>query len=152
MLTITVVEAVGHVTRHLDVLNLVAPNGYLVRVEHQDVGAHEYRVHEQTSGDVGIGICRSSHVFIDSRLVRMGSVEHTLAGDTRQKPGQLGNLGDVGLPVERDALGVQPRSQPAGSNLQRGTLDATGFFHLDQRVVVRQKIEALNIGAQACAH
>jgi hypothetical protein len=82
----------------------------------------------------------------------MGAVEHTLAGDAGQQPGQLGNFGDVGLPVKRDALRVQPRSQPAGGNLQRGTLDARRVFHLDQGMVVGQKIETLDTGAQAGAH
>jgi hypothetical protein len=123
-----------------------------VRVEHQDVGAHQHRVHEQAGGHVGIGVGAGGGVLVHRGLVGMGAVEHALAGHAGQEPGQLGDLGDVGLAVEGHALGVQPGGQPAGGDLQRGALDACRVFHLDQRVVVGQKVEALDIGAQAGAH
>jgi hypothetical protein len=68
MLTIPVVETVGHVARHFHVLNLVAPHGHLVGVEHQDVGTHQHRVHEQAGGDVGIGVGAGSGVLVHAAL------------------------------------------------------------------------------------
>ena len=41
-----VVEALGDVARHLDVLNLVASHGHLVGVEHQNISSHQYRIRE----------------------------------------------------------------------------------------------------------
>jgi hypothetical protein len=56
VLAVQVVEAGGHVARHLDVLHLVAAHGHLVGVEHQDVGAHQHGVHEQARGHAVVGL------------------------------------------------------------------------------------------------
>jgi hypothetical protein len=130
VLAVEVVEAGRHVARHLDVLDLVAAHGHLVGVEHQDVGRHQHRVHEQAGGDVRVGVGAGGSCSCPPSLVGMGAVEHALAGDAGQQPGQLGDFGDVGLAVEGHALGVQARGQPAGGDLQRGALDARGSSHL----------------------
>ena len=65
MLAIVMVEAQGHVARHFNVLDLVATDRHLVRPEHQDVGAHQHRIHEQASRDVGIRLVAGSIVFVD---------------------------------------------------------------------------------------
>lgn len=46
VLTVAVVEARGHVARHLDVLELIASDRHRMRLEHQDIGRHQHRVHE----------------------------------------------------------------------------------------------------------
>ena len=50
------VKALRHVARHLDVLNLVAADWHLVGLEQQNVRAHQHRVHEQASRDIGIRV------------------------------------------------------------------------------------------------
>ena len=152
VIAIAVVEAVRHVARHLDVLHLVAPDRYLVRVEHQNVGAHQHRVHEQPGADIGLGVNTCGGIFVDRRLVGVRPVQHALANDTGQQPGELRNFRDIGLAIEDDALGVQPGGQPTGGYLQRGALDACRFINLDQGVVVGQKIKTLDIGPQAGPH
>ncbi len=146
------IETLRHVARHFDVLDLVAAHRHLVRLEHQNVGAHQHRVHEEAGGDIGIGIIARGIVLVDRRLVGMGAVEHTLACDAGQQPGQLGNLRDVGLAVEHDALRVQPCSQPARRDLQRGALDARRLIAFDQRVIVGQEVETLDAVKPARRH
>ena len=152
VLAIQVVEAAGHVARHLDVLDLVAAHWHLVGLEHQDVGGHQHRVHEQAGGHAIIRLLAGLGVLVDRGLVGMGAVEQALAGDAGQHPGQLGNLGDIALAVEGDTLGVQARSQPGGGDFQRGALDADRVIALDQRVVVGQEVVAFHVRAQAGLH
>ena len=94
----------------------------------------------------------SGGVLIDSRLVGVSAVEQALRGDAGEQPGQFRDFGDIGLPVKRDALGVQPGGQPTRGNFHGGALDARRVIDLDQGVVVGQKIEALHIAAQAGLH
>ena len=88
-------------------------------------------------------------VLVDRRLVGVGAIEQALAGDAGQQPGQLGDLGDVGLAVEEHLLRVQPAASQHGGDLQRRALDARRFVALDQRVVVGQEVEVLGAGAAA---
>ena len=82
----------------------------------------------------------------------MRAVQHALACDAGQQPGQLGDLGNVGLAVERDALRVQPGGQPACRDLQRRALNACRLIAFDQCMVVGQKIKALHTGQAAGGH
>ncbi len=152
MLAVEVVEARRDVARHLDVLHLVASHGHLVRLEGQDVGGHQHRVHEEAGRHAVVQLPARGLVLVLRGLVGMGPVEQALAGHARQQPVQLRDLGDVGLPVERDVLRVQPRRQPARGDLHRGALDARRVFALDERVVVRQEVEALHAGPLAGRH
>ncbi len=144
VLAVQVVEARRHVARHLDVLDLVAADRHLVRLEHQDVGRHQHRVHEEAHVHAGIRVLLGGDVLVHRRLVGVRTVEQALARDTGEQPGQLRNLGDVGLAVEPHALGVQPGSQPGCRDLQRRALHARRVGGLDQRVVVGQEVEALH--------
>ena len=112
------IETLRQIARHLDVLNLIATDRHLVRVEGQNVRSHQHRIQIQARGDAGVGILASFRVAIHCRLVGMGAVEHALGRDTSEKPGQFGNLGNIRLAIERDPLGVQPGRQPRGSDLQ----------------------------------
>jgi hypothetical protein len=149
MITIQMVEALRHVARHLDVLDLVAADRHLVRLEHQNIGAHQHWIHKQAGGDIGVRVGAGGGVFIQRRLVRVCAVEHALAGHAGEQPRQLGNLGNVGLAVERDARRVQPGSQPACRDFQRRLLDARRVVAFDQRVVVGQEVKALHAGQAA---
>ncbi|GAB1384440.1 hypothetical protein MASR1M50_27610 [Burkholderiales bacterium] len=152
VLAVQVVEAGGDVARHLDVLDLVAPHRHLVRLEHQDVGRHQHRVHEQAGRHVAVRVGAGGRVLVQHGLVGVGAVEQALAGDAGQQPGEFGDLGDVGLAVEGDVLRVQPGGQPAGGDLQRAALHARRIVALDQRVVVGQEVEALHAGLAAGTH
>ena len=48
---IQMVETGGHVAAHFNMLHLVAAYGHFVGGEHQNVGGHEYGVHEKPSRD-----------------------------------------------------------------------------------------------------
>ena len=48
------IEALGNVTGHFHMLDLVTPHRHLVRVEHQDVRRHQHRIAVQAHGDSGI--------------------------------------------------------------------------------------------------
>ena len=74
MFAIQVVEARRHVAGHFNVLNLIAAHRHLVCLEHQNVGAHEHGVHEQTGRYVGIGVIAGGIVFIDGGFVGVCSV------------------------------------------------------------------------------
>ena len=137
------VEARRHVARHFNVLNLIAAHRYFVRLEHQNVGAHQHGVHEQTRSDVGIGIVASQVVFVDRRFVGVCTVQHAFACDAGQKPCEFGNFGNVGLAIEHHAIRVQAGCNPAGGNFQCRTLNARWVIAFDQGVVVGQKVKAL---------
>ncbi len=66
VLAVEMVEALRHVARHLDVLHLVAAHRHLVRLEHQDVGAHQHRVHEQAGADVGVRVVAARPSFLST--------------------------------------------------------------------------------------
>ena len=125
------------------------PTGTLLRVEQQDVGGHQHRVHEQAGGDAGVVVLAFAAVAVDRRLVGVRAIEQALAGDAGQQPGQFRNLRDVGLAVEPHLLRIQPAGQPAAaiSSVERCT--RAGSSHLDQRVVVGEEIEALDAGRAA---
>ena len=150
--TVQVVEAGRHVARHLDVLDLVAPHRHVVGLEHQDVGTHQHRVHEQAGADVAVRVGTRGGVLVQHGLVGVGAVQQALAGDAGEQPGQLRDLGDVGLAVEGHVLRVQSGGQPAGGDLERAALDARRLVALDERVVVGQEIEALHARLAAGAH
>jgi hypothetical protein len=99
-----------------------------------------------------VGVDAGGGVLVHLRLVGVRAIEQALAGDAGEQPGQLRDLGDVGLAVEEHLLRVQPRGQPAGGDLQRGALDARRLVALDQRVVVGQEVEVLGAGAAAGLH
>ena len=149
---VQVVEAGGHVACHFDVLHLVAPHGYALRLKHENVGRHQHRVHEQAGSYAVVGLLPGFGIFVLRGLVGVGAVEQALAADAGQQPHQLGDFGDVTLAIKGHALGIQPHSQPGSGNFERAALDACGVVTFDQRVVVCQKVVAAHIGAQAGLH
>ena len=152
LLPIQVVKALGNVARHFNVLDLVAPDRHLVRLEHQNIRRHQHRVHEEAGRDVGVRLVACCVIFVHRSFVSVRAVEHAFAGHASQQPGQLGDFRNVRLAVKGHALRVQTGGQPGGGNLQRGLLDAFGLAHFDQRVVVGQKVKALHAGRQAGTH
>jgi hypothetical protein len=76
-----VVEALADVARHLDVLDLVAPDRHLVRLEDQDVGRHQHRIHVQAGVDAGVGILALLAILVCRRLVRVRAVQQSLGRD-----------------------------------------------------------------------
>ena len=141
---VQMVEAWREIARHLDVLHLVAAHRHLVRVEQQDVGGHQHRVHVQAGGDARILVLARIAVAVGRGLVSVRAVEQALAGHAGEQPGELGGLGDVGLTVEALPFRVQPAGQPRRRDLQGRALHARRILHLDQRVVVGQEVETLH--------
>jgi len=131
------------------VLNLVAANRHLVRVEHQDVRGHQHRVAEQPHGDAGIRVFTLLDVLLHRGLVGVGTVKQALAGHAGEQPAQLGDLGDIRLAVEGCLVHIQAAGQPGGGDFQARTLNARRLVALDQRVVVGQKVERIRIGRAA---
>src|SRR5262245_29115593 len=79
----------------------------------------------------------------------MGAVEQALGTDAGEQPGQLGDLGNVGLAVESRLVGVQAAGQPGGGDFQARTLDTGRVVALDQGVVVGQEIEGVDVAGAA---
>ena len=75
-------------------------------VEHQDVGRHQHRVHEQASGHPVVGLLAGGGVFVDGGFVGVGAVEQAFAGHTSEQPSQLRNLRDIALAVEKHFVWV----------------------------------------------
>lgn len=141
------IETLREIACHFDVLDLVAPDRHLVRVEDQDIGRHQHRIHEQACGNAGILVLAIGAVPVHRRLVGMRAIEDALAGHAGQQPHQLGGLGHIGLPVEPHLVRVQAAGQPGGGDFQCRTLRACRVLRLDQAMQIGQEIEALRIGA-----
>ncbi len=146
------VEALRNVARHFDVLDLIASHRHLVGIEGQDVGGHQHRIHVQASSNAGIGVLARLAVLVHRGLVGMRAVEQTLGGDTGEEPGQLGNLGDIGLAIKSDLLRIEACGQPGGGDLQARTLDAGRVVALDERVVIGHEVERIDVIAPAGGH
>ncbi|MCY1400374.1 hypothetical protein D9M71_154540 [compost metagenome] len=143
------VEALADVPRHFHVLDLVATDRHLVRVEHQDVRGHQHRVAVQAHGDAGVRVFAGLDVLVHRSLVGVGAIEQALGGDAGQQPGQLGDFRDVGLAVEGHALDIQATGQPGRGDFQTRALDAQRVIALDQGVVVGQEVERIGIAVTA---
>jgi len=77
----------------------------------------------------------------------MCAIEHALRGDAGEKPGQLGNLRNIRLPVERYPLRIEPSRQPGGRDLQPRAFDSRGIIAFDQRVIVGHEKKCIDISA-----
>jgi hypothetical protein len=140
-----VVEALADVTGHFHVLDLVAADRHLVRVEHQDVRRHQHRIAVQAHADPGIRVFAVFQVLVHRGLVGVGAVEQALGGDAGQQPGELGDLWNVGLPVEGHSIHIQATGQPGRSDFHTRALDALRVIAFDQGVVVGQEVEGIGI-------
>ena len=98
------VEAFGHIARHLQVLLLVLAHGHMVRIVQQDVRGHEHRVAEEPSVHIlePVGLVLEA---VCQRQARIGE-------EAAEVPAELRGLGHVALPVEHGAGGVQSTGQP----------------------------------------
>ena len=109
---ITVVKTLRNVTRHFNVLDLVAPHRHFVRVEQQNIRRHQDGVHEQASRHVRIRVIAGRIVFVNRGFVGVGAVQHAFTCHAGQQPRQLRNFWDIRLAVKRDAFRIHTRSQP----------------------------------------
>ena len=148
-LAVDVVESLPDVARHFDVLDLVASDRHLVGVEDQDVGRHQHRVHVEARVDRGVRVFALRGVLVDRGLVRVRAVEQTLRGHAGEHPCEFRDLGNVRLPIERHARGIESAGQPCGRDFQPRTRDAHGIVALDQRVVIGEEEECVVAAAQA---
>ena len=141
------IETLADIARHLDVLDLVAPDRHAMRVEDQDVRGHQDRVHEQAGRDAGIAVLAVGQVAIDRGLVGMRAIEQSLRRHAGKHPGQLGDLGDIRLPIEEGAIRIEAKGQPGRRDLETRLRDPRRILALDQGVIVGEKVERLDIVA-----
>ncbi|RMP56527.1 hypothetical protein ALQ20_05443 [Pseudomonas syringae pv. atrofaciens] len=142
-------ETLTDVTGHFNVLNLVATYRNLMRVEHQDVGSHQHRVAVQSHGDACIRVFATFHVLVHRRLVGVGAIEQALGRDAGEQPGQFRDFRNVRLAIEGHTIDVQPRRQPGRCDFQTRALNPQRVIAFDQRVVVGQKVERVEIALTA---
>jgi len=131
------------------VLYLVAPHRYVLRVKQQNVGRHQDGIGKKPHGDAIVGIHTLVRVLIHDGFVGVRAIHQALGGHAVQHPAQLRDFGNVGLAVERDHVRVQSGGKPRGGNLQARTGDALRIIAFNQRMVVRQKVQCVHVGAAA---
>ena len=68
-LAVVMVKALGNVSRHLNVLNLIAAHRHLVRIKNQNICGHQYGVRKQSHGDPKVRIFARFLVGLHSRFV-----------------------------------------------------------------------------------
>ena len=73
------VEALGHVTCHFNVLDLVTTHWHLVRFKHQNIRTHQHGVHEKPGSHIRVGVSASSQVFVNLRFVGVCAIQHAFA-------------------------------------------------------------------------
>ena len=138
---VVVVEPLRDIACHLDVLLLVPAHRHLGCLEYQDVSGHQDRVTVQRHRDPFIRIVAAAvDIGLHRRLVGMGAVHQALGGHAGQDPGQLGDLGNIRLPVEHRVLGVHAERQPGRRNFQRRLADLVRVLILRQRVKIREEV------------
>ena len=97
------VELARDVACHFDVLLLVLADGNPVGAPDQDVGRLQHRVREQpVVGRVP---------RLELLLVRDAALEQAHRRDRRQDPGELGDLGQIALPEQDRARGIDAERQ-----------------------------------------
>ena len=129
------VEALGDVAGHLDVLLLVLADGHEVRVVDQDVGGLEHRVGEEAV------VTRLSRRHLV--LVRVAALEEPHRRHRREHPGELGDLGDVRLAEQHRPLGIEAAGQVVeGDGVGVGP-PGGAVAHAVHRVVIRDEQQHL---------
>ncbi len=136
------IEALRDIARHLDVLLLVSAHRNPVGSEHQNIRSHQDGIGEQRHRDALVRVTRTAFfVSLNRGLVGVGAVHESLRGHAAENPGQLRDLRNIGLPVEKSAPGIQPESQPGCSYFQTRAMHLGRILLFDQRVIIGQKIE-----------
>ena len=143
-LAIQMIEALGDVACHLQMLDLVAPHRHPVGIEHQDVGRHQHRIGKQPHGDAIIGLDTLGGIGIDRRFVSMRTIHQAFGRDAVQHPAQFRDFRHIRLAIERHPSGIQTGRNPGGGDLQPGAGDAGRIVALDQGVVIRQEEEGVH--------
>ena len=138
------VEALGDIPRHLDMLDLVSPHRNMAGVEHQDIRRHQYRVAEQAHGDTEVGVLARPLVGLYRRLVGVGTIHQALGRVATEHPGQLGNLGNIRLAVKKSLVGIQPEGQPGRCDFLAGLTHHLRVLAFDQGMVVRQEKKGID--------
>ena len=137
---VDVVEALGDVARHFNVLLLIAAHGHDVRVVHENVCGHQNRVgKEPVIRREALG-----HLV----LVGVPTLQEPHGCHGPQNPRKLADLGKVGLAVEDRSF----RIEAAGEIIERDVVHqapAQGpVAHRGHRVEIRDEIDALALVLQ----
>ena len=111
------IEALRNIPRHLNMLNLVAPDRHLVRIKNQNISSHQYGVGKQTHSDPKVGVLAGFFIGLHSGFVGVSPVHQTFCCRASQHPTQLGDLGDIGLAVEVGIFRIETERQPSCRDL-----------------------------------
>ena len=68
-IAVVMVKALGNISRHLNVLDLIATHRHLVRIKNQNIGGHQYGVREQSHGDPKVRILAGFLIGLHSGFV-----------------------------------------------------------------------------------
>jgi hypothetical protein len=126
----------GHVLGHLDVLQLVLADGDEGAVVGEDVGGHEDRVEEQAD--------RGGDVVGELVLVAVGALEQAHAGDGGEQPGELDDLGDVGLAEQDGAGGVEAEGEVGEGGVEDVGAQERRVADGGEGVVVGDEVEGVS--------
>ncbi len=113
------VEALSDVARHFYVLFLVLSHRHFGGLEHEDIGSHQYRVAVERHRNPLVGVAIAAvDVCLHAGFIRVSAVHQPFGRNTVQNPRQLEYFGDVGLPIEKGMLGIEPEREPRGGDLE----------------------------------
>ena len=133
------VKALGNITSHFNVLNLIASHGHFVGIENQNIGGHKHRIRKQTHGNREIGVLPRFLVGLHGRFVGVCSIHEALRGVAGKNPAQLGNLGNIRLAVKMCLRGIQTQCQPCCGYFSARLRYLFWIVTLNQCVIISQK-------------
>ena len=141
-----VVEPAGHVSGHLQVLQLVFAYGHKIRIVQQNVRGHQHGVREQAP----------VHVLQPIRLVleTVGERQALVREKAIQVPREFGHFCDIALAVEDRSLGVEAKREPGSGHRvgifpqRRSVLDLRQGVHIgdEQERLVFRLVSEVNGG------
>src|SRR5690606_18740684 len=84
-------------------------------------------------------------ILIDRGLIGVSTVHQAFGGDTTEHPAKLGDLGHIGLSIERDLPWIQPGRQPGRSYLKPRTRHSLRVVTFDQGVIIGHEIKSIHV-------
>ena len=68
------VETLGNIASHLDMLDLITTHRHLMRVKNENVCRHQYGVRKQPHRHAKIGVFARDFIRLYHRFISMGSI------------------------------------------------------------------------------
>ena len=132
-LAVGVVELLGEVARHLEVLLLVFPDRHEVGVHHQDVRRHQDGIREQA--------VRRLKAVGELVLVAVTPLEKPHRGQAREIPRQFLHFRHVALAIHHRLLGVEPARDVVERHVPRRRTKRRAVANRRQGVEIRNEHE-----------